>query len=159
LALLSAALFASACEQPPVREWRPDDHGQERPRGGEQGQVAPAEDSVPVSAEEAEARATLALWNVTCATCHARDGRGGGPGLPPGAKVPDLTDPAFASTRTDEQLMTAIREGQNMMPAFGAQLGPAGVAAMLKHVRKLSAPAKQEAPAPGAPAQDAPAPQ
>jgi mono/diheme cytochrome c family protein len=139
LALLITA-SAGACDQPPVREWRPEDHGQERPRAGST-QTAPAEDDKPVSAEEAEARATLALWNVTCSTCHARDGRGGGPGLPPGAKVPDLTDPGYASTRSDEQLATSIREGKNMMPAFGVQLGPTGVAVMVKHVRKLSAPA------------------
>lgn len=153
---------AGGCDQPPVREWRPDDHGQERPRSGAQGdpnQVAPAAEDEPVSAEEAEARATLALWNVTCASCHGRDGRGAGPGLPPGAKVPDLTDPAFASTQTDEQLATAIREGKNMMPAFGAQLGLSGVAAMVKHVRRLSAAPEAEAPAPQAPAPEAPAAQ
>jgi len=140
LLYVALASLLGACDTPPVREWRPDDHGQERPRAGET-RTAPTEDATPVSPEEAEARVTLALWNVTCASCHARDGRGGGPGLPPGAKVPDLTDAAFASTRSDEQLMTSIREGRNMMPAFGAQLGPAGVSAMLKHVRALSAPA------------------
>jgi mono/diheme cytochrome c family protein len=147
----AAGGLLSACEDPPVREWRPDDHGQEQPRAGTPGRSAPAEDSAPVSAEEAEARATLALWNVTCATCHARDGRGGGPGLPPGAKVPDLTDPAFTSTRSDEQLAASIRDGKTMMPPFGAQLGAEGVAAMVAHVRRLSAPAsapaKQDAPA------------
>jgi mono/diheme cytochrome c family protein len=147
----AAGGLLSACEDPPVREWRPDDHGQEAPRAATPGRSAPSEDSQPVSAEEAEARATLALWNVTCATCHARDGRGGGAGLPPGAKVPDLTDAAFTSTRTDEQLAASIRDGKTMMPAFGAQLGAEGVAAMVAHVRRLSAPAaapaKQDAPA------------
>jgi len=52
------------------------------------------------------------------------------PGPAAGAKVPDLTDPAFASTRTDEQLMTAIREGKNMMPR-SARSSARGVAAML----------------------------
>jgi mono/diheme cytochrome c family protein len=99
-----------------------------------------------VSAEEAEARATLALWNVTCATCHARDGKGGGPGLPPGAKVPDLTDSAFESTRKDDELAASIRDGKGMMPGFGQQLGAEGVAAMVAHVRKLSAPAAAPAP-------------
>jgi mono/diheme cytochrome c family protein len=146
----AAGGLLSACEDPPVREWRPDDHGQEQPRPGAS-QTAPTAADEPVSAEEAEARATLALWNVTCATCHARDGRGGGPGLPPGAKVPDLIDAAFTSTRTDEQLAASIRDGKTMMPPFGAQLGAEGVAAMVAHVRRLSAPAaapaKQDAPA------------
>jgi mono/diheme cytochrome c family protein len=131
-----------------VREWRPDDHGQEQPRPGSS-QTAPAAADTPVSAEEAQARATLALWNVTCATCHARDGRGGGPGLPPGAKVPDLSDAAFTSTLSDEQLAASIRDGKGMMPGFGPQLGQEGVVAMVAHVRRLSAAV---APAPAAPA-------
>lgn len=148
LAISTAAVgLLSACEQPPLREWRPEDHGQEQPRPGDT-RAAPAEDSQPISAEEAEARATLALWNVTCASCHARDGKGGGPGLPPGAKVPDLTDPAFASSVTDEQLTASIKNGKNLMPNFGAQLGDEGIAAMVKHVRALSAAPKQAAPAP-----------
>jgi mono/diheme cytochrome c family protein len=145
--VISAAAggLLSACEEPPLREWRPEDHGQPKPQSTP-GRVAPAEDAEPVSAEEAEARATLALWNVTCASCHARDGKGGGPGLPPGAKVPDLTDPAFASTRKDEELAASIRDGKGMMPGFGQQLGVEGVAAMVAHVRKLSAPAAAPAP-------------
>jgi len=158
----ATALVLSACEDPPVREWRPEDHGHAQLPPGEEGRTAPTADSVPVSAEEAEARATLALWNVTCATCHARDGRGGGPGLPPGAKVPDMTDAALNRGRTDEQLAAVIRDGKGMMPAFGPQLGAEGVTAMVAHVRKLSAP-PAAAPAPAAPApapakQDAPAP-
>jgi mono/diheme cytochrome c family protein len=133
-------LGLTACQEAPLREWRPDDHGHAQPRPGEEGRAAPTEDSAPVSPEEAEARATLALWNVTCATCHARDGRGGGPGLPPVAKVPDLTDPAFGSTRSDEQLTAIIRDGKGFMPAFGPQLGVEGVKAMVAHVRKLGAP-------------------
>jgi mono/diheme cytochrome c family protein len=147
----ATALLLSACEEPPAREWRPEDHGHAQLPPGAEGRAAPAADSEPVSAEEAEARATLALWNVTCATCHARDGRGGGAGLPPGAKVPDMTDAAFGGGRSDEQLAAMIRDGKGMMPAFGPQLGVEGVAAMVAHVRKLSTPpaaAKQDAPAP-----------
>ena len=98
-ALACAVALGGGCQEPPVREWTPEDHGQPKPRPGSETRTAPSEDSAPLSPEEAEARATLALWNVTCASCHARDGKGGGPGLPPVAKVPDLTDPAFIATR------------------------------------------------------------
>jgi len=152
MTLVLALTALSGCQEPPLREWRPEDHGHAQPRPGEEGRAAPAEDAAPLSPEEAEARATLALWNVTCATCHARDGRGGGPGLPPGAKVPDLTDPTLASARSDEQLAAVIRDGKGMMPAFGPQLREEGVKAMVAHVRKLAAqPAKQDAPAQAAP--------
>lgn len=153
----AAAALLSACDEPPLREWRPEDHGHEQLPPGADNRAEPAEDSEPVSAEEAQARATLALWNVTCATCHARDGRGGGPGLPPGAKVPDMTDPAFGSSHTDEQLVASIRDGKGMMPAFGQKLGETGVAVMASHVRQLSA-AAAPAPAPVPAKQDAPAP-
>jgi len=150
------ALLTSGCEQPPTRQWRPEDHG--HAKVSDEARAAPS-DEAEVSPEQARARATLALWNITCASCHARDGRGGGPGLPPGAKVPNLTDAAFSAARTDAQLSAAIRDGQGMMPPFGPQLGESGVAAMVAHVRSLSAPAQQEpAPAQQDPAQDAPTP-
>jgi mono/diheme cytochrome c family protein len=151
VAVLLAVGLASGCEQPPTRQWRPEDHGQPKLSPDDEARAAPTE-AAELSPEQAKARATLALWNITCASCHARDGRGGGPGLPPGAKVPNLTDEAFSAARTDAQLGAVIRDGQGMMPAFGPQLGESGVAAMVAHVRTLSRPAQD------APAQDAPAP-
>lgn len=145
LALLGAlAACLCGCDEPPLREWRPEDHGHARvPESGgaaDEAGRAPSEAEAAASPEEAQARATLALWNVTCASCHARDGRGGGPGLPPGARVPDLTEAAFVGGRSDAELAAAIRDGKGMMPAFGPQLGAAGVDAMVAHVRALAAP-------------------
>ncbi len=129
--------LACGCDQATaLREWTPADHGQ--PAAPSDDRAAPAENDAPVSAEEADRRAAAALWNVSCATCHARDGRGGGSGLPPGAKVPDLSARAYLSSRGDGELEKAIRDGRNMMPAFGAQLGPDGVRAMLDHVWRLA---------------------
>ena len=70
--------------------------------------------------------------------------------MPPGAKVPDLTVPELQSNRTDEQLAAAIRDGRNMMPAFGTQLNPEGVRALVAHIRSFAAP--KPAPKPAQPA-------
>lgn len=80
----------------------------------------------------------MALWNVSCAGCHGRGGRGDGPTPPPGAQMPDMTSPDFQRARTDAQLAQAIMEGRNMMPAFGQQLSPKAVSALVTHVRAFS---------------------
>lgn len=125
------------------REWRPSDHGQ--PRGAPQGgAVAPT--AAPQDKEGGEARAARSLWNVTCAGCHGPDGRGGGADLPPGAKAPDLRSAVFHAERTDAVLAKSIRDGQGMMPAFGKQLGDAGIRALVAHVRTLAPPQGAQGP-------------
>ena len=66
-------------------------------------------------------RAAEALFNVSCASCHGRDGRGQGERRPPGAAVPDFTQAAFQAQRSDAQLGEVIRTGRGLMPAFGKQ--------------------------------------
>jgi len=65
------------------------------------------------------------LFRVNCAACHGVDGRGQGPLTPQLAVSPgDLRDPAFLSTRSDDDLMTVIARGgvarkrSKTMPAF-----------------------------------------
>jgi mono/diheme cytochrome c family protein len=135
LALVAWLLLG--CDQAaPLREWTPADHGQ--PAAPPDDRTAPAAQDAPVSAEEADRRAAAALWNVSCASCHGRDGRGGGGGLPPGAKTPDLSARSYLASRGDAELEKVIRDGRNMMPAFGPQLGPDGVRAMVEHVWRLA---------------------
>lgn len=63
--------------------------------------------SAPVSAAEA-----ARLFGVNCARCHGAFGRGDGPDSQRlGDFVPDFTSEAFHRWRTDEELLTAIREG------------------------------------------------
>jgi cytochrome c oxidase cbb3-type subunit 3 len=135
-------LVLAACgDPPPLREWTPADHGQpervdDRERGlGEP--EAPAEDGV--------ARAARALWNASCASCHGRDGKGLGPGRPPGATIADFTSQEFQDSRSDAQLAETIRNGRNLMPAFAKQVNDHGIQALVQHVRALGAP---PAPAP-----------
>lgn len=139
-------LWLTACGEPaPTREWKPSDHGQpERVDDREQGSGEPEGAS-----EDTVARAARALWNASCASCHGRDGRGLGEGRPPGATIPDFTTEAFQSGRSDAQLAEVIRNGRNLMPAFGKQVNDHGVQALVQHVRAFGAGAKPPAPGPG----------
>jgi cytochrome c oxidase cbb3-type subunit 3 len=135
LALLVVVAAACGGEPPPKREWTPADHGQ--PTNPDESMIAT--DRV-VPGEDPAARAARALWTATCASCHGRDGRGQGDGRPPGAKIADFTDKAWQASRSDEALALAIHEGRGMMPAFGKQINPQGISALVRHVRRFAEP-------------------
>jgi mono/diheme cytochrome c family protein len=131
-AALGLLLLACDSRVTPQREWRPGDHGQPTqvdPSRVPQAEAAPEEGGVE--------RAASALWNVSCASCHGRDGRGQGPGRPPGAQIPDFTAAELQKTRTDAQLLQVIREGRGMMPGFAKQVNEQGLAALVSHIRSL----------------------
>jgi mono/diheme cytochrome c family protein len=137
LVVLAIALTACGEPAPELREWRPSDHQQ--PAAGEPaaagGAVAPPEEQSP---EQTEIRAASALFSSMCASCHGQLGRGDGPGRPPVAEVADLTTAEWQDARTDEQIAEVIREGRGgFMPGFGDRLSPAGVDALVRHVRRL----------------------
>jgi mono/diheme cytochrome c family protein len=128
-------VWLSACEgrATPQREWRPDDHGQPQ-------QVDPSRDA-PVEPEQGGVeRAADALYAVSCASCHGRDGRGQGEARPPGAQLPDFTSKAFQQQRTDSELKQVIRDGRGMMPAFGKQMNEQGQAALVARIRRFAVP-------------------
>jgi mono/diheme cytochrome c family protein len=124
----------SACESrpAPTREWKPEDHVQ--PQAADPART-PTE--APADAPGGLERAAEALFNVSCASCHGRDGKGQGAGRPPGAQLPDFTSATFQKSQTDEQLAAVIRDGRNMMPPFGKQVNPQGITALVAHIRKL----------------------
>jgi mono/diheme cytochrome c family protein len=133
----------------PTREWTPADH---QPPEGEQSDRSGAPDEVDADPAATEARAAAALFNAMCAQCHGMEGRGDGPGRPPVAQVPDFQAAAFQSGRTDEQLAEVIANGRGgFMPAFGARISGEGIAALVRHVRRLGG-------APPTPPPSAPAP-
>lgn len=153
---LLATLGAACGEQPPssdVREWTPADHvqpagapgddeGRAAPpeaqeQGGEAGPAGQGRGDAAETPERQEARAAAALWSVSCMPCHGPGGRGDGPARPAGAPVADLTDAAWQRARTDEQIAAVIAQGRGMMPGFAEQVSPRGVAALVRHVRRL----------------------
>jgi mono/diheme cytochrome c family protein len=140
-AALSALLLIACDSRPaPQREWRPEDHGQPA-------EIDPSRVPAPSSPGEPEQggvnRAVIALWNVSCAACHGRDGKGQGPSRPPGAQMPDFTSVDFQKQRSDEQLRQAIHDGRGMMPGFGKQVSDQGLSALVAHVREFAATAEK----------------
>jgi len=114
-----------------LREWKASDH-QPPPAVAPEGQGEAQEGGDP------EVRAAQALWGMRCATCHGQEGRGDGPGKPPGANLPDMTSAAFQGVRSDAQLTEVIAKGRGLMPAFSDQLTEAGIHALVRHVRGLA---------------------
>lgn len=133
-----------------LREWRPEDHA--HPRGAQDGRAAPEDAEEPLPGPEAEARAVAALWRVSCASCHGSEGQGGGPGLPPMARVADMTTGEWQQQRSDEQIRQVIVAGRGFMPAFGQQINPRGVAALVTHIRRMGGERSQTPPEPPVPA-------
>jgi mono/diheme cytochrome c family protein len=77
------------------------------------------------------------LYLALCAKCHGADGRGGVPaaeGLPAPS---NFTDPAFQASRTDDQLVQAIKKGKGPMPPFGALFDDTQMANLVLYVRSF----------------------
>ncbi|MFI5308154.1 MAG: c-type cytochrome [Polyangiales bacterium] len=137
-----------ACNEPaPEREWTPADHAQpaQAQPGPDPASEEAAGESEPGGGTE---RASRALWAVTCAGCHGRDGRGHGEAIPPGAQLPDFTSEAFQHSRSDAQLAQVIRDGKGMMPPFVKKLSEEGVAALVQRVRAFEVPSSAAPAAP-----------
>ena len=73
-----------------------------------------------------------------CALCHGVDGKGIA-----SRHTPDFTDPSWQQSQADKKLLDAITNGtENGMPAFGGQLTPAQIDALVHcMIRGFAAPA------------------
>ena len=81
------------------------------------------------------------IWNMNCAACHGKDGKGQ---TMMGRKleIKDLTDVKVQASFTDDQAAKAIKEGvtdngQTRMKAFADKLGDDDIKALVAHVRSL----------------------
>ncbi|MFO0708851.1 MAG: cytochrome c [Sandaracinus sp.] len=124
----SAATGCGEASSGELREWQPSDHqlpeGYQEPEGGAVTEVGAGE----------------ALYVMHCSGCHGRSGLGDGTQAPPMARVSSLVDPAVQA-RSDEELARIVAQGQGgFMPAFGEQLAPTGIAAIVRHLRTLPRP-------------------
>ncbi|HMG32915.1 MAG TPA: cytochrome b N-terminal domain-containing protein [Blastocatellia bacterium] len=83
-----------------------------------------------------EAQGALVLQNKQCRNCHSLDGSGGlrGPALD-----------GVATRLTGDQLIRQVIQGGGNMPAYGKNLSPAEVAALVEFMKTLHGP--NEAPA------------
>lgn len=117
------------------REWTPADHGQPpQVQAADDGRAAPPQDEDGAPNPD---RALAALWNISCAGCHGRTGRGDGAKRPPGAVVPDFTRPEFHKSRTDAQLVAAVHEGRGLMPSFSDSLSEPTIRSLVGYIRAM----------------------
>ncbi|MGF1468337.1 MAG: c-type cytochrome [Sandaracinaceae bacterium] len=131
--VVTTAMLLSGCapDEREVREWRPSDHQQPaQPDPSRQ----PGAEAPPASPELA-----ATLWRAQCATCHGLEGGGDGPSAP--GRIADLRTPDYQSSRTDEQIATAIRVGGGGMPSFSTY-PDRFITALVDHVRSLTTAAE-----------------
>jgi mono/diheme cytochrome c family protein len=81
------------------------------------------------------------IWNMNCAACHGKDGKGQ---TMMGRKlgIKDLTDSKVQDALTDDQAVKDIKEGvtdngQTKMKAFGGKLSGDDIKALVAHIRSL----------------------
>ena len=126
-----SGLAEIGCTRPDgeVKEWRPSDHDQEVETNRSNNEVAsieqddrPASPSVSV-AKPASGGSNDALtdarntWDRLCSGCHGLGGHGDGPRAESiGAR--DLASAAWQKSRSDDDIIKAIRSGRGRMPAF-----------------------------------------
>ncbi len=152
LAAIVALLLAAACgEEKEIREWTPEDHAHPPEAEVDPARVPQGEGGDAPQGTTTE-RAAAALWLMSCASCHGREGRGDGPERPPEAQMADLSDPAWQAAKTDEELAQVIATGRGLMPRFDDRINSFGIAALVAHIRQLSG----EGHGPGQPEQPAP---
>ncbi|MCF6147354.1 MAG: c-type cytochrome [Candidatus Kuenenia sp.] len=75
------------------------------------------------------------LFEYHCAKCHGLTGEANKRGK--ALKAPDLCDPEWQSSITDEQILHTITNGKNKMPRWSERLKPEEIEALAKYVRKL----------------------
>jgi mono/diheme cytochrome c family protein len=88
------------------------------------------------------------LYQLNCQLCHGPEGKA----VPGFAKkgAPNLNDPAWQKTKTDDEIKKAIEKGSaakgsapKVMRSFKDDLNPEQIAAIVKYVRTLPPAAAQ----------------
>ena len=93
---------------------------------------SPAAERPPVDAS--------ALYSQACAKCHATDGTGGLPMAVNGPRPTDFTNAEWQRSRSDEEVVQAIRHGRGAMPPFHDVLTSPQIDALGTYVRTLRRP-------------------
>jgi mono/diheme cytochrome c family protein len=95
--------------------------------------VSPVATTATVLARGAE------LFRSNCATCHGREGKGGGPSAEPRHPPADLTDPRVAA-QPEGVLFYKVWNGKTPMPAFKSRMTANEVWTVVAYVRTLGLP-------------------
>jgi mono/diheme cytochrome c family protein len=78
------------------------------------------------------------IYETNCSTCHGARGKGDGllsAALTP--PPPDLTSPK-AKAKSDQDLLTVIRDGRVVMPAWKSRLNEQDIQNVLAYIRSLN---------------------
>jgi mono/diheme cytochrome c family protein len=100
--------------------------------------VAACSRSAP--AAERTAIDARALFGQACAKCHADDGSGGLPTVPNGPRPIDLRSDDWQRSRSDADVVNAIKTGRGAMPPFADVLTTEQISALTSYVRTLKRP-------------------
>ena len=79
------------------------------------------------------------VFQQRCVLCHGPEGRGNGPasmGLKPPPR--NFHDAAYMHSKTDEELLTSIRNGKSAMPPWGKVLSDVEIRSALMVVRTFA---------------------
>lgn len=125
IALALPLLLAAACANSGLREWRPEDH--------DSGVTSSSAISSTPTNDDPHASAR-AVFVAQCASCHGSAGRGDGP-MAAMFRPADLSSGELQSARSDAELAAAITSGRGRMPAFGQNLRPEAVGALVRLIR------------------------
>ena len=79
------------------------------------------------------------LYAIACSKCHGADGRGGLPMVANGPRPIDLHDATWQASRSDTEIVAAIRNGRGAMPPFSDVLKPEDITALAGYVRTFRA--------------------
>ncbi|HYP90144.1 MAG TPA: cytochrome c [Polyangiaceae bacterium] len=142
LLAVSALPAIVACNERPsdLRQWQPRDHDHTENPGNDQVQVDPTKEAA--QAVPGLEDVTIVAWSQNCTQCHGQLGRGDGP-RGPMLKATNLSDPAWQSSVTDEQIAATIKLGRGAMPSF-KQLPDVTIANLVKLVRMMNLARLQE---------------
>jgi len=92
----------------------------------------------PAAKQAATAPDAPQLFGRACAKCHSVDGSGGLPMVADGPRPINFHNSAWQASRSDAEILAAIRDGRGAMPPFADVLKPQEITALAAYVRSLN---------------------
>jgi mono/diheme cytochrome c family protein len=91
----------------------------------------------PAAGSASQSRSPKQTFERACAKCHGADGRGGLPMVAGGPAPRNLRDAGWQASRSDNEVLSAIRDGRGAMPPFRDVLTTEEQEAALLYVREI----------------------
>jgi mono/diheme cytochrome c family protein len=79
------------------------------------------------------------VFQQRCVLCHGPEGRGNGPASAALKPPPrNFHDAAYMHSKTDDELLTSVRNGKSAMPPWGKVLSDVEIRSALMYVRTFA---------------------